>query len=336
MSEETEKQDDEINIIDIIAILWRWKIMIIAITALAAIGVVWYSLVSARMPPETSYRPNQFTARAFMLINSSTGGSTSVTSSGAMGTLASLVGLNVSTGTGFTQLAIYLTGSNTMLDAVVEEFDLIRKHNIVQNPKTSSRNLIRRGLSAGYDGGSGVFSISFTHIDPVFASKVVDFCTDYLADRFDELGLDKNKIQKENLENNIAHAFQEILRLDEERRSLERSVALGTSFAGVPAITAEITRLDVELGAQRQIYNQLKIQYELLKVEMASEKPVFQILERAEVPEVKSGPDRRRLCIIVTVAAGIGSVFLAFILNALLNVRKDPEAMRKLRGKREK
>jgi vacuolar-type H+-ATPase subunit I/STV1 len=39
------------------------------------------------------------------------------------------------------------------------------------------------------------------------------------------------------------------------------------------------------------------------------------------------------LCIIVTLAAGFFSVFLAFVLNAIENIRKDPEAMAKLRGK---
>jgi uncharacterized protein involved in exopolysaccharide biosynthesis len=86
------------------------------------------------------------------------------------------------------------------------------------------------------------------------------------------------------------------------------------------------------LATQRQIYSQLKVQYELLKVNMASEKPIFQILEMAEIPDRKSGPSRGMLCIIVTLAAGFFSVFLAFVLNAISNVKKDPQAMAKLRG----
>ncbi|GHV81318.1 hypothetical protein AGMMS49944_31090 [Spirochaetia bacterium] len=87
-------------------------------------------------------------------------------------------------------------------------------------------------------------------------------------------------------------------------------------------------------AAQRQVYTQLKVQYELLKVTMASEKPVFQILEMAEVPDKKSGPSRGMLCIIVTFAAGFFAVFLAFVLNAISNIRKDPEAMAKLKGEK--
>jgi hypothetical protein len=42
------------------------------------------------------------------------------------------------------------------------------------------------------------------------------------------------------------------------------------------------------------------------------------------------------LCIIVTFAAGFFAVFLAFALNAISNIKKDPEAMAKFRRKNEK
>jgi uncharacterized protein involved in exopolysaccharide biosynthesis len=65
---------------------------------------------------------------------------------------------------------------------------------------------------------------------------------------------------------------------------------------------------------------------------MASENPVFQILEMAEAPDMKSGPGRGMLCVIVVFAAGFFAVFLAFVLNAVSNIKNDPDAMAKLRG----
>ena len=67
---------------------------------------------------------------------------------------------------------------------------------------------------------------------------------------------------------------------------------------------------------------------------MASESPVFQVLEYAEVPDLKSGPSRGMLCIIVSAAGFFLSVFLAFLFNAIQNIRKDPDAMARLRGKK--
>ena len=65
---------------------------------------------------------------------------------------------------------------------------------------------------------------------------------------------------------------------------------------------------------------------------MQTETPVFQVLERPSIPDIKSGPSRGKLCIIVTFAAFFIAVFLAFLLNAIENIKKDPEAMAKLKS----
>jgi uncharacterized protein involved in exopolysaccharide biosynthesis len=333
MNEEHQNQDEEISLIDLFAVLWQWKIMIVGITLLAAIGVVGYSIISLRLPPEKSYKPNVYTARAWMLIENRSSGMdiSSMLGSNARA-LTSLTGTSSLSGPTNSQLAIFLIGSNSLLDSVVDEFDIITRYKIKKYPKTSSRNRLKKQLKANYESRSGVFTVSFTNKDRVFARDVVNYCTSYLAERFDELGLDKNKIEKENLEVNIANTAQEIQLLEEESRGLEQSVA-SASFSGrLPAITADINRISLELTAKRQIYTQLKVQYELLKVNMASEKPIFQILEMAEVPERKSGPSRAKLCMIVTLVAGFSAVFLAFVINAIINIRNDPEAMAKLRG----
>ena len=339
MSEEAKKHDDEIDLIELFAVLWRRKIMIIAITLIAAIAVVCYSYISIRLPPEESYLPNVYTASAFMLIDNSSsgGGVSSMIGSNTMVNLASLIGVRVPISTSFSQFAIYLLGTNSLLDSVVDGLDIITRYKLTkaESPKKAARDAIKGSIKGEYGEKSGVFTISFTHIDPVFARDAANYTTECLAKRFEELGLDKNKITKENLELNITNTLQEILRLEEESRRLERSVALGSSL-GVPAITSELSRIDMELAAQRQIYAQLRVQYVLLNVEMSSEKPVFQILEFAEVPDEKSGPRRSITCIFVTLAAGVFAVFLAFILNGISNVRNDPEAMGKLRRKSEK
>jgi uncharacterized protein involved in exopolysaccharide biosynthesis len=162
---------------------------------------------------------------------------------------------------------------------------------------------------------------------------VVNYCVNYLEARFNELGVDKNKLQKENLEKNIENTYNEILSLEQETRRLEQSVQQRIGNMALPSVSLELNRISLELGARQQVYSQLKVQYELLKVSMASESPVFQVLEYAEAPDMKSGPGRGVICIIVTAAAGFFSVFLAFVLNAISNIRKDPEAMAKLRGK---
>jgi len=334
MNEETLKQDDEISLIDLFAVLWRRKVMIITITLLAAIGIVVCSVISLRLPPKESFLPNVYTPKALMLIDtkSSSGGLSSML--GNMGGLASLAGISLSSSasSNISQLAVYLVETNSMLDSIVDEFDIIKRYGIQEFPRSTSRKILKKLIKADVDTKSGVFTISFTDIDPVFARDVVNYCTVYLGKRFDELGLDKNKIEKENLEVNIANTFQEIQLLEEESRKLEQSVVSGSSAGRLPAITVDMNRILLELKAQREVYTQLKVQYELLKVAMASERPVFQILEMAEIPDQKSGPSRGKLCLIVTFAAGFFAVFLAFVLNAIANIKNDPEAMKKMKG----
>ncbi|MDR2632895.1 MAG: lipopolysaccharide biosynthesis protein [Treponema sp.] len=334
---EAYNQDDEISLIDLFAVLWHRRVMILLISLIAMVGVVVFSVISLVLPTETSPLPNTYTPSALMLINNTaSSGNAMAAALGATG-LGGLAGLaGVSAGPTSSELAIYLVGANTLLDAVVDEFDLITKYKIEKSPRSASRKTLKKLLTAAYDEKSGVFTIGFTDTDPVFAQRVVNFSVLFLEKQFDEIMIDKNKLEKENLEINIANTYKEIQSLEQEFHELEYTVVSGGRFGSIPAITLEQNRITMELQTQRQVYTQLKVQYELLKVTMASERPTFQILEMAEVPDQKSGPSRGLICIIVTFAAGFFSVFLAFVLNAISNIRKDPEAMAKLRGEPKK
>ncbi|MDR3114478.1 MAG: lipopolysaccharide biosynthesis protein [Treponema sp.] len=323
-----DRKDDEIRLLDLFAVLWQWKGMIMAITGMAMLGLIGFSLMSLRMPPETSPLPNEYTPSALMLINDTTasaGGMASMLNMSGLGSLAGLAGLR--TGTSFSQLAVYLAGSNSMLDEVVDTFNLIERYKIERYPRAESRKILRKKLVAEYDEKTGVLGISFTDPDPRFAQGVVNFCTGYLEKRFDELGIDKNKREKDNLEKNIVNVYKEIQNLEEEGHRLERSAIRGS----ISAITLELNRITLELEAQKEVYTQLKVQYELAKISLASEKPVFQILEWAEVPDQKSGPSRGLLCIIGTLAAVFFSMLLAFAVNTITAMRKDPAVQAKFR-----
>jgi uncharacterized protein involved in exopolysaccharide biosynthesis len=336
MSEKS--QDQEISLIDLFAVLWRHKKMILAVVITAIVGVLAFSLLSRQMPPEISPLPNVYKPQALMLINeqSSQGGGSGLSSmlnnsGGSLSSLAGLIGINAA-GQTYSQLAVYLTTTNTMLDAVTDEFDLITRYKIKKFPRAASRKKLKKLLLAEFDDKSGVLSVSFTDRDPEFAQRVVNFSAAYLERRFNELGVDKNKIEKDNLEVNVANTFAEIQKLEEEGRRLEQSLGSGYTAGHLPSVTLELNRITLELEAQKQVYTQLKIQYEILKVTMASEKPVFQILELAETPDQKSGPGRGLICIIVTFGAAFFACFLAFFLNAVDDIKKDPAAMAKLRG----
>lgn len=333
MNEEIQSQnttDDEISLIDLFAVLLHYKLLIIITTVAAMIFAVTISVISLKLPAEKSFLPNEYTPKALLLINDTSGGGVS----SSMSSLASLAGINLSSsggGISYSSLATYLAGTDSFLDSIVDEFNLINKWKIEKHVRAESRKVLKKKLVASFDEDSGVFSISFTDIDPNFACEVVEYAVSYMEKRFRELGVDKNEIKKENLEKNITSTYSEIERLRSQIMNLETE-AQGYSGFNIPSITMETTRIEMEITAQTEVYKQMKTQYELLKVEMQSETPILQVLEHASVPDQKSGSSRGTLCIIITFAAAFISVFLAFLLNALKNIRNDPEAMAKLRS----
>lgn len=327
-------EDDEISLIDLFAVLLRYKFLIIAITGIAMIGVLAFSVVSIMQPPEKSILPNEYTPSAAILISNNSGTDvSSLLSSSGLGSLASLAGVSVPTTQSNSALAGYIISSNYVLDKVIEKFNLVERYQIKDNPVGNTRKVLKENLKSNNDDETGIFTVSFTDIDPVFAKEVVNYAVEILEERFTSLNVDQDKITQKNLEENIKNSYATIIELQDKITELENSVSYPTPTYNMPSIVRDTTMIKMELSAQQEIYKQLKAQEELLKVKMASEQPAFQILEYAEVPDLKSGPSRGMLCIIVTFAAFFFSIFLAFLLNALKNIKNDPEAMKKLRGK---
>ncbi|MCR4952473.1 MAG: lipopolysaccharide biosynthesis protein [Treponema sp.] len=332
VNKNNDSKKDEISLIDLFAVLLQHKKLIIFGTLIGMVGVLIVSILSLVIPPDKSFMPNLYTPQAQMLINDEDSKSGGLD---GLGSLASLAGVNMGGGgASNSALATYLVNSNTVQDAVVDKFNFIEEWEIEKHPRAESRKALKEKLKSNYDEDSGIFTVSFEDKDPVLARDVVNFVVEILERRFNELGIDKNKLQKENLEENINNAYAELVNLQKQTHELESSVSNVYSPTGARSIVMDTTLLRVETSVQEEIYKQLKAQYESLKVTMASEKPVFQILEYAEIPDQKSGPSRGKLCIIVTFAAFFLSVFLAFLLNAISNIKKDPEAMAKLKSKK--
>ena len=325
----SSKKNDEISLIDLFAVLLKRKWMIFIITMIAAVFIFVFSIISLILPADKSFLPNEYTVTANMLIKDSSNSNAS-SMSGAASAAASLMGINLNGGgTSVSSLVVYLTSSNPFYDAIAQQFDLYTKYDFEKSPIANTRKALKKVVFTNYDEESGVFSISCKDIDPEFAVQVVNYGVDWLSNRLEELCVDTNIITKENLEKNLDISWNEILKLTKEMTDLQDKVAQG-QVVWTKDFTIEQNRIELELSAQKSVYTQLKSQLELLKVNMQTETPTFQILERPSIPDMKSGPSRGKLCIIVTFVAFFVSVFLAFLLNAIENIKKDPEAMSKL------
>lgn len=142
---------------------------------------------------------------------------------------------------------------------------------------------------------------------------------------------------KSNFSSNSPKVFNKELELQAAKKLLE-DVQEGRGSAKIPALS-EMPGLIVEyeekktyIDAQRAIYTALLQQYEMLRLKQTGTTPTFQVIEKAEIPLIKSGPSRGKICIIVTFIGFFFSIVLAFLKEFWLNLKNDPEAMAKLKG----
>ena len=107
-------------------------------------------------------------------------------------------------------------------------------------------------------------------------------------------------------------------------------------------ITPTYLDLKRDLTLQDTIYTMLRQQYETTKLEEADTTETFQVIENAEIPEIKYGPSRSKICIIVTITTFFLAVFLSFVKEYFDRVRLDPaeseklEALRRMLGRRKR
>lgn len=324
--------DDEISLIDLFAVLWKRKWMIIGITVAAMVAVVVYSVISLMLPPEKSYMPNEYTVSSTMLIREDD--SSSGVNLGGTSSMASLLGISIpSGGSNTSSLILYLIESDLFLDAIVKQFDIINKYEIEKSPIANGRDAVRELVTAEFDSGTGVLKLSCKSTDVQFAFDVVNFTVEWITTKLEELGIDNDEISKENLEKNLDSAWKEIQKLTYDLKKLTSEIAEGRKLRTTDT-TLEQYKIEMELEAQKTVYAQLKSQLEMLEIQMQTDTPTFQVLEYPSIPDRKSGPSRGKLCIIVSFAAFFISVFLAFLINAIENIKKDPVAMAKLKGEK--
>ena len=118
--------------------------------------------------------------------------------------------------------------------------------------------------------------------------------------------------------------------------ALERGGESGTlpSIAVLPRLAMHLEEKTRLLEAHAQLYASLLQQYELVKLQEGGTIPTFQVIEYAEVPEMKSGPSRGKLCMIFSLTALFLSILIAFFKEFRDNLRQDPLRMSKLKGKK--
>jgi len=395
-------QENTISLLDLVGVLAkRWKLIFFS-TVFAAIGIVLFALYTSRIPQgESNPMPNTYKPEVEVLIqqSSSAGGLSSMLNGGDLGALGALVGIESGGGTSNAALAQKLLVGNTILDQIVDEFNIIEKYNLEVNPKHAARGMIRNGFESEFNASTGILTVSYSSTDPEFATDLLNSTVSILENRFNELTEQKLEERKQALAEKLARSKNEMEQAQEEllefqkrtgivdptvqQSKLIESIATFTTDLyqkqlelellkeQYPAESTQVTRKKMEiqnleklldeletgfqtyspriipqnemgelavefirlrsnLELQSELYSTLKVQIETAELEGTGGTNKFQIIESAEVPVVKAGPSRGKLCIIVTLIVFFLSVFLSFIFEYFDRVKQDPEEAKKL------
>ena len=392
----TKNSTPELGLLDgllhYLSIVSKYRWLVIIMTGTAAVGIIAFCVASLLLPPEVSPLPNKYTASATVLVQKGMGDNLSASILSALGIESQPTNTAVGFDTG--ALVLLVLKSRTFLDKVVEEFGIIHKYHIVDQPKSRSRDLLLAKSNFSYSRTTAAVSISFEDIDPVFARDVANRMVALLNEWFAQNMGSSNIRQKQLLEEKVKEVKGDLDKLEGRLKDLQKKYGvlgaqdLGTSQASalaalrsqlilkeidiknystvsaiedpklqqmreerqnildlisqtqqgitdvqggtgaqksLPDLQIEFNNLTIELDVQRKIYNTLTHQYEVLKLTSEAESP-FQIMELAEVPDSKSGPSRTKLIAVVTLAAFLVSVVLAFLLHSLSRIREGSES----------
>tara|TARA_B100000575_G_C23020496_1_gene587645 strand:+ start:78 stop:986 length:909 start_codon:yes stop_codon:yes gene_type:complete len=298
MNIQSDNIDDEINLIELLQVLWQGKIIIISLTAFASIFAVVYSLLL----------PNVYESKALLAPVDS---SSSI--SGALQSyrgLAGLTGINLSSGGGEansekamkTIKSLSFFEKNILTNIFLPDLMALDSWSSDTNTviyderiyKTSSdswedepsaqeafKKFTSKHLRLAKDKNSAFITISVKHQSPFLAKQ----WTELVINEVNEFYREKDK---ERSEKAVSYLNQQI------------------SMTG----SSEIKQVLAEL-----------VQDETKKLTLidANQFYVFEYIDPPAVMEKKSEPNRALICIIIAFLGGISSVLLVFIRHYFFN-----------------
>ncbi|RKX92462.1 MAG: hypothetical protein DRP59_05395 [Spirochaetes bacterium] len=218
-------EEDEISLIDLLAVLLKHKKFIIIITLLGALGVLGFSIGSLLIPNEKSYYPNYYTPKAIVKINEDSGGFDLGSEAGG---LTALLGMSVKSGaTAFGAAQKYVT-SDSFVDRIIKKFNLIDLYDLSgsKTPVASARKIFRENINLSDDSDSGTMEISYKDIDGALAADIVNEVVSLLDETFKNLSTDENVIQKKLLEKELSSTEAKLKDLEERLKKYNQKYGI--------------------------------------------------------------------------------------------------------------
>ena len=300
--------NQSLDIMEVIKMLWRSKFFIISMTSIFAIFSVFYALSI----------PNSYQSSSLLEVNNQGGESGSGISSIASqySGLASIAGISIPSSV--LDSGIYATSiiKSREFAKHLMSFDMIKPklmasksydpvskkiiydkdiYNIntnlwIREPSglfqseptyLEVHETALKELKVSRDVETGLISISFVHLSPVFAQEIVSL------------------------------VIKEVNRVTREKKLKESKLALDYLQQELVSINNKDLRFNINNLIQKQLNEKM--------LASIKEDYLISIIDSPIVPIYKSSPKRARICILITLFGGILSVMISFIRGNIFN-----------------
>lgn len=181
------------------------------------------------------------------------------------------------------------------------------------------------------------FQSRFGVVDPQSQGReTVDLIAQFRQQKF-ELELEREQVfelVQDRDDPQIRRINQNIARIEELIRELETGYRLYSPVSipldQIGPLTTQYNDLQRDLALKEEIYNTFQSELVRSRIEAQDTSRRFQVIEPPEVPELKAGPSRGTISMVVTITAFFLAVFTAFIMEYFERAGYDPSESKKL------
>ncbi|MBN1799616.1 MAG: hypothetical protein JW822_13655 [Spirochaetales bacterium] len=211
MLKDSNTEEKSIDIFFLLSILFRYKWFIIITTGICAVVILLYTVITAVLPPELSPLPDMYRAATLLLVDEKKSGDIMASFSWwEKNVIEGRFPINFSYG----ELAVRLLKSNTVIDAIAEEFSLGEYYGVDAKKNAMVRHQVLRRLVISYEEKTMILNIAYEDYNPEMAYKIANRFVGVLKEMFASINKKKGLSKKTLLEEKLSEVNTKITAME--------------------------------------------------------------------------------------------------------------------------
>ena len=305
--------DDEIDLLDYIRVVWKWKWLIVTIIAFT-ITVAYYV---------TSKEKPVYESRISFIVKTNDAGGSSQLASMMGGGFAALLNRTPSLASDIQDIIV----SSIIANKVVDKLVLLK---LWQSPN-DLESLSMNGAIEKLKGevsidqskySSRVIVLKVEDEIPIVARDIANAYVEEIQDFYAQISLKDSVDKRDLMEKQLLVVEQNLREIESKYQKFTSLLPSGVSIIGTKSI--EGIRLARELEIQNNLYILLKKELESAKLEITKNSNMLMVLDKPEVAKEPVKQKRRLILLSAFMVSLMLSIFIAFVCEYIssLNSRR--------------